>query len=216
MVQNSVGAQWMATYPDSPLKEQMAYYIEPAEQTAEVNAQLAEITPDSLDPEAMTLIDPASGSGHILVEAYELFKAIYLERGYRQRDVAKLILEKNLFGLDIDERAAQLTGFALMMKGRADDRRLFELGVTLNVMALVNSAGFNAEGLAQGVKLADYGLELPDLVEMKQLFEHATTFGSLIQVPEGLAEKLPGLRRLSEAGSQDLFCLLYTSPSPRD
>ena len=79
--------------------------------------------------EALTLIDPACGSGHILVEAYNLFKAIYLERGYQKRDVPKLILEKNLFGLDIDARAAQLAGFAVMMKGRADDRRLFERGV---------------------------------------------------------------------------------------
>ncbi|MEF8731488.1 MAG: BREX-1 system adenine-specific DNA-methyltransferase PglX [Candidatus Accumulibacter meliphilus] len=205
MVQNSLGAQWLATYPDSPLKGQMAYYIEPAEQTDEVKAQLAAITPSQLNPEELTLIDPACGSGHILVEAYELFKAIYLERGYRQRDVAQLILEKNLFGLDIDERAAQLTGFALMMKGRADDRRLFERGVKLNVMALVDSAGFDAEGLAKGVELPDYGLKPGDLTELKRLFEHATTFGSLIQVPEGLAEKLPALKQLSEATSQDMF-----------
>jgi type II restriction/modification system DNA methylase subunit YeeA len=205
MVQNSLGAQWLATYPQSPLKGQMEYYIEPAEQTDEVNAQLAAITPSQLNPEELTLIDPASGSGHILVEAYELFKAIYLERGYRQRDVPQLILEKNLFGLDIDERAAQLTGFALMMKGRADDRRLFERGVKLNVMALEDSAGFDAEGLAQSVKLADYGLKPSDLTELTRLFEHATTFGSLIQVPEGLASSLPALRQLSEETSQDLF-----------
>ena len=191
MVQNSLGAQWLATYPQSPLKGQMEYYIEPAEQTDEVNAQLAAITPSQLNPEELTLIDPASGSGHILVEAYELFKAIYLERGYRQRDVPQLILTQNLFGLDIDERAAQLTGFALMMKGRADDRRLFERGVKLNVMALVDSAGFDAEALAKGVELSDYDLRPGDLTELKRLFEHATTFGSLIQVPEGLASSLP-------------------------
>lgn len=205
MVQNSLGAQWLATYPDSPLKAQMAYYIEPAEQTDEVNAQLAAITPSALNPEELTLIDPASGSGHILVEAYDLFKAIYLERGYRQRDLPQLILEKNLFGLDIDERAAQLSGFALMMKGREDDRRLFERGVKLNVMALVDSTGFDPEVLGSGVKLADFGLQLNDLMELKRLFEHATTFGSLIQVPEELAKKLSGLKQLSEASSQDLF-----------
>ena len=202
LVQNSLGAQWLETYPHSSIREQMDYYIEPAEQTDEVKAQLKSIT---LNSEALTLIDPASGSGHILVEAYELFRAIYLERGYRQRDVAQLILEKNLFGLDIDERAAQLTGFALMMKGRADDRRLFERGVKLNVMALVDSKGFNAERLAHGVKLSDYGLAASDLTELKRLFEHATTFGSLIQVPEGLAAKLAVLKQLSEATSQDLF-----------
>ena len=205
MVQNSLGAQWLGTYPHSSIKGQMDYHIEPAEQTDEVTAQLAAITPGTLNPEALTLIDPASGSGHILVEAYDLFKAIYLERGYQKRGVAQLILEKNLFGLDIDRRAAQLTGFALMMKGRADDRRLFERDVSLNVMALVDSTGFDAERLAQSVKLADYGLQPSDLTELKRLFEHATTFGSLIQVPEGLAAKLPGLKRLSEVTGRDLF-----------
>lgn len=205
MVQNSLGAQWLATYPDSPLKAQMEYYIKPAEQTDEVMAQLASITPKSLNPEDLTLIDPASGSGHILVEAYDLFKAIYLERGYRQRDVAQLILQKNLFGLDIDGRAAQLTGFALMMKGREDDRRLFERGVKLNVMALQDSTEFAPEKLVEGIKLADLGLQPGDLTELKQLFEHATTFGSLIQVPKKLADKLPSLKQLIGETSQDLF-----------
>ena len=205
MVQNSLGAQWLATFPDSNLLAQMDYYIEPAEQTEEVKAQLAAITPSTLDPEALTLIDPACGSGHILVEAYNLFKAIYLERGYRQRDVPRLILEKNLFGLEIDARAAQLAGFAVMMKGRADDRRLFERGVKLNVMAFVNSVGLDSERLAQGMKLTDYGLRLSHLRELKRLFEHATTFGSLIQVPETLAAELSALKRLSEARPQDLI-----------
>ena len=205
LIQNSLAAQWLATYPHSQLSEKMEYYIKPAEQTDEVKAQLEAITPGTLNPEALTLIDPASGSGHILVEAYDLFKAIYLERGYRQRDVARLILEKNLFGLDIDGRAAQLTGFALMMKGRADDRRLFERGVELNVRPLLDSKGFDAERLAQSMKLADYKLADSDLTELEQLFEHASTFGSLIQVPEGLAAKLPALKQLSEATRQDLF-----------
>ena len=205
MVQNSLGSLWLATYPASPLNGQMAYYIEPAEQTDEVKAQLAAITPSTLNPEELTLIDPASGSGHILVEAYELFKALYLERGYRQRDVAQLILEKNLFGLDIDGRAVQLTGFALMMKGRADDQRLFGRGVTPNVMALVDSAGLDVERLGQRVKLADHRLKPSDLMELKRIFEHATTCGSLIQVPEALATKLPALRQLSKVTSHDLF-----------
>ena len=205
MVQNSLGAQWLATYPASAIKGQMEYYIEPAEQTDEVKAQLASITPEALNPEELTLIDPACGSGHILVEAYELFKAIYLERGYQQREIPQLILEKNLFGLDIDERAAQLTSFALMMKGREDDRRLFERGIQLNVMALVNSDGLDVEALANAINLAGHGLKLADLVELKQLFEHATTFGSLIQVPDRLAKKLPALRRFSELKGQDMI-----------
>ena len=205
MVQNSLGAQWLATYPSSALKGYMEYYIEPAEQTDDVKAQLAAITPESLNPEELTLIDPACGSGHILVEAYELFKAIYLECGYQQQKIPQLILQKNLFGLDIDERAAQLTSFALMMKGRGDDRRLFERGIQLNVMAMVNSDGLDFEALANAVKLADHGLKLSDLVELKQLFEHATTVGALIQVPDGMVQKLPALRRLSALKGQDML-----------
>ncbi len=205
MVQNSLGAQWLATYPNSPLKEKMEFYIEPAAQTEEVQAQLDAITPKSLNPEELTLIDPACGSGHILVEAYDLFKAIYLERGHRLRDVPKLILEKNLFGLDIDKRAAQLAGFALTMKGRADDRRLFERETKLNVLALVDSGGGDAKRLANGMRLDDHGVEPMDLADLERLFEHARTLGSLIQVPERVVAKLPMLRRLSEASSQDLF-----------
>jgi hypothetical protein len=202
MVQNSLGAQWLATYPDSPLKGQMEYYIEPAEQTPEVQAQLAAITPSSLDPETLTLMDPACGSGHILVEAYDLFKAIYLERGYRLRDIPRLILEKNLFGLDIDERAAQLAGFALTMKARADDRRLFERRVKLNVLALEemeNDVLRVASQLGKGAVLAS------ELDQLAALFRHAKTFGSLIQVPEELAAKLPSLTQLAEEPTFDLF-----------
>ena len=139
------------------------------------------------------------------MEAFELFKAIWLERGYQQREIPQLILEKNLHGLDIDERAAQLTSFALMMKGRGDDRRLFDRGIQLNVIAMLNSDGLDVQALANAVNLADHGLKMADLLELKQLFEHATTFGSLIQVPDGLAQKLPALRRLSELKGQDML-----------
>ncbi len=213
MVQNSLGSQWLATYPNSPLKGKMEYYIEPAEQTDDVKAQLAAITPSQLNPEELTLIDPACGSGHILVEAYELFKAIYLERGYRQRDVARLIVEKNLFGLEICGRAAQLTGFALMMKGRADDRRLFERGVKLNVMAIQNSPELSDEALevlttnnTNSTNDGENGcVGVGNLRGLLGLFEHGKTFGSLIRVPEDLATKLSALKKLTETTTQDLF-----------
>ena len=205
MVQNTLGATWLATYPDSPLKGQMEFYIQPAEQTSEVQAQLAAITPESLDPEALTLIDPACGSGHILVEAYDLLKAIYLERGYRQRDIPELILTKNLYGLDICPRAAQLAAFSLLMKGREDDRRLLERGIQLNVMAVQNSTGLIVERMAASVDLATAGVSQADLRMLAELFADATTFGSLIEVPSALAGKLPALRRLADQASQDLI-----------
>ena len=96
LVQNSVGRQWLATYPDSDLKGKMEYYIEPANQSDEVIEQLKTTTPASIDPEQIKVIDPAVGSGHILVEVYDVLRAIYLERGYRLREIPELILTKNL------------------------------------------------------------------------------------------------------------------------
>ena len=202
LVQNSLGRQWLATYPDSPLKQQMEFYIEPAEQTPEVQAQLQAITPESLNPEALTLLDPACGSGHILVEAYDLFKAIYQERGYRARDIPALILQKNLFGLEIDDRAAQLAAFALMMKARADDRRIFANGIQPHVLAIQESKGLNAQQITEalnrpldaGEKQGQAGhIAQADVAQLIALFEHGKTFGSLIRVPENVAEKLPAL-----------------------
>ena len=205
MVQNTIGAQWLATYPDSPLREQMEFYIEPAEQTDEVKAKLAEITPTSLNPEELTLMDPACGSGHILVEAYEIFKAIYLEQGYQLREIPNLIFEKNLFGLDIDQRAAQLSSFCLLMKGREDDRRILDRSIKLNVMALQNSKDFDLVRLSEQISLSNHGLQLHALTELKELFENASAFGSLIQVPKRIAEELRVMKKLIRTTSKNLF-----------
>ena len=206
LVQNSLGRQWMATYPTSPLKSQMEYYIAPAEQTPEVHAELDEITPDSLNPEDLTLLDPACGSGHILVEAYDLLKAIYQERGYRTKDIPGLILEKNLFGLEIDDRAAQLAAFALMMKGRADDRSILERSVQPHVLSIQESADLDAKEITDALNAPlDRGdvtagdILQTDVAHIVELFEHGKTYGSLIHVPEDLGERLPTLRNRVEA-----------------
>lgn len=229
LVQNSLGRQWVAVYPDSPLKGQMEYYIEPAEQTPEVQEQLKAITPDSLNPEELTLLDPACGSGHILVEAYDLLKAIYQERGYRAKDIPRLILAKNLYGLEIDDRAAQLAAFALMMKARADDRRIFAEHVQPHVLSIQESKGLDAKEITDSLnqpilkeKLSPSGelfeeiadeksplfsrknlavkgdIAQADIAHLIDLFEHGKTFGSLIQVPESLAEKLPAIAQRVE------------------
>ena len=161
LVQNTLGRQWLATYPQSSLRQQMEYYIEPAEQTPEVQEQLKAITPTSLNPEELTLLDPACGSGHILVEAYDLFKAIYQERGYRAKDIPALILQKNLFGLEIDDRAAQLAAFALMMKARADDRRIFESEAKPNILAFEDSQEMNASDITHALNSPINKEEMP-------------------------------------------------------
>ena len=159
LVQNSVGRLWLSANPASTLKAQWPYYITPADQTTEVQTQLDNLIQtrvnedgDNLNPESITLLDPACGSGHILVEAYEVLKAIYLERGYQPRAIPRLILEKNLYGLDIDDRAAQMAGFALLMKARADDRRLFNEPVKLNVLSLQESKGLDADVLTRALQ----------------------------------------------------------------
>lgn len=225
LVQNSVGRHWLQTYPDSPIKEEMEYYIEPAEQTDEVNEQLKAITPESIDPESIKVLDPASGSGHILIEAYNVLKAIYEERGYRSRDIPKLILENNLYGLDIDDRAAQLSGFSLMMMARQDDRRIFSRDVQLNVLSLqetghldlpklwqdLNLSGEFASGQMQDMFGSDLDLSSFEADNRYQLlqrnierFKQAKTFGSLIEVPatehEALQELYESLCELAEQG----------------
>ncbi|MER1763467.1 BREX-1 system adenine-specific DNA-methyltransferase PglX [Proteus mirabilis] len=154
LVQNSVGRQWLQTYPDSAIKSQMEYYIEPAEQSDEVNQQLKAITPESIEPETIKVLDPACGSGHILIEAYNVLKAIYEERGFRSRDIPKMILENNLYGLDIDDRAAQLSGFALMMMARDDDKRIFTRNVRLNVLSLQESNHIDLPTLWKALNLS--------------------------------------------------------------
>jgi type II restriction/modification system DNA methylase subunit YeeA len=124
----------------------------------------------TLNPESITVLDPACGSGHILVEAYDLLKAIYLERGYKLRDIPRLILKHNLFGLDIDDRAAQLAGFALLMKARADDRRLFEDTPELNVLAIQDSKGVDDEVMAEAVMQAAIRLEGGEVLGNRDLF----------------------------------------------
>ncbi|MFZ8622252.1 BREX-1 system adenine-specific DNA-methyltransferase PglX, partial [Klebsiella quasipneumoniae] len=220
LVQNSVGRQWLQTYPDSPLKGKMDYYIEPAEQTPEVQAQLAAITPASIEPESIKVLDPACGSGHILIEAYNLLKNIYEERGYRARDIPQLILENNIFGLDIDDRAAQLSGFALLMMARQDDRRIFTRDVRLNIVSLQESlhldiaklwqqlnfhqqsqTGSMGDMFAENTALphtdsAEYHL----LMRKLKRFVNAKTLGSLIQVPQ---EEEAELKAFLDA----LYCL---------
>lgn len=214
LVQNSVGRHWLQTYPESTLKSAMPYYIDQGEQASEVVAQLAELTTTSIDPESIRVLDPACGSGHILVEAYNVLYRIYEERGYRSREIPELILKNNLFGLDIDDRAAQLAGFALLMRARQDDRRLFSrnngCGIDLNVYSLQESRQLNIQKIWQALNLnadAQHGqtqdlltiaqttdtTRLTLLKDLHQRFLNAKTLGSLISIPTEQASAIEKL-----------------------
>lgn len=204
LAQNSLGRLWLMANPTSTLASQWPYYIQPAEQAPEVQAQLDALIQtriredgETLNPETITVLDPACGSGHILVVAYDVLKSIYLERGYQVRAVPRLILEKNLYGLDIDERASQLAAFALLMKARADDRRLFSEPIKLNVASLQDGKGLDLDELAGS--LVPFGIQRAPLGALLDTFEHVKTFGSLIQV-QGLAGQLAAMNdRLQQA-----------------
>ncbi|OUM19543.1 BREX-1 system adenine-specific DNA-methyltransferase PglX [Butyricicoccus porcorum] len=145
MVENSLGRLWVEGHPNDSLKENWKYYLEEAEQEASVQAQLEQIRAEyrKLNPEDIKVIDPCMGSGHILVYCFDVLMQIYESQGYTQRDAAQSILENNLFGLDIDKRAAQLAYFAVMMKARQYDRRIFTREIKPHVYAIEESNSIN-------------------------------------------------------------------------
>ena len=161
MVENSLGRLWLEGHPDVknqllPTEEEQSayaagnrdpedtkwhYYLEEAEQEPEVRAQLAEIRKEyaALTPDQLKVIDPCMGSGHILVYMFDVLVKIYESYGYTTRDAVSSIVENNLYGLDIDDRAAQLAYFAVMMKARQYDRRFFSRGIQPHVYAIAES-----------------------------------------------------------------------------
>ena len=145
MVENSLGRLWVEGHPDCGLKENWKYYLEEAQQEPEVQAKLSEIRKEyaALNPEDIKLIDPCMGSGHILVYAFDVLMQIYESAGYSQRDAAKSILEHNIYGLDIDDRAYQLAYFAVMMKARQYNRRVLNGENTCHVYAIQESNSIN-------------------------------------------------------------------------
>ena len=161
MVENSLGRLWLEGHPDAkdqllPTEEEQSayaagnrdmedtkwhYYLEEAEQEPEVQAQLAEIRKEyaALTPDQLKVIDPCSGSGHILAYMFDVLMKIYESYGYTTREAVANIVKNNLYGLDIDDRAAQLAYFAVMMKARQYDRRFFSRGIQPHVYAIVES-----------------------------------------------------------------------------
>lgn len=187
MVENSLGRLWMLNNPGSRLREDMAYYIEPdAEHEDFIHIE---------GPEDITFCDPACGSGHILVYAFELLFRMYVERGYRERDVPRLILTKNLSGMEIDERAAQIASLALALCAREHDRRFFTRGVTADICVL--------GGVEIDVDALDPASELRRRPELIEALAHLGEVGSLLNpTPEDLGA-LKG--ELMRGLSGDLF-----------
>ncbi|WP_276937916.1 BREX-1 system adenine-specific DNA-methyltransferase PglX [Faecalibaculum rodentium] len=180
MVENSLGRLWLEGHPNEELKKNWKYYLDEAEQEPEVEAQLKEIRKEyaALRPEDLSTADLAMGSGHILVYAFDVLMQIYRSEGYRDRDAVKSILENNLYGLDIDDRAAQLAYFAIMMKAREYDRRIFDRGIQPNVFAIQESNGIS-EDAAQYFANGDKELKA-DVEKLISGMKDAKEYGSII------------------------------------
>jgi type II restriction/modification system DNA methylase subunit YeeA len=199
MVQNTIGTKWMSFHPNSTLKSKMPYFIDGINVRDRV-----EIVSHELRPDEITIIDPASGSGHILVEAYNILKEIYLECGYRLRDIPRLILEKNLYGLDIDKRAAQLTAFSILMKAREDDRSIFTNAPSLNIFAIYDTSNLDKDEILSALLHSKIDLNKEEIEEIFALFEDAATLGSLISIPEKIASKVNALINLADQHLDDM------------
>lgn len=179
LVQNTVGRLWMQSHPDSQLYKNWDYYIQPSGDDSAGNEDILNIQA----PEDLTVCDPACGSGHMLTYAFDLLYEIYEEEGYAPSDIPGLILKHNLYGMEIDERAASLAAFALTMKARSRSRRFFRKQVEPNIQRIAPIAFTEGEVA-----------ELNDLYQVNldsavwNTYAKADVYGSLIQPSQELAD----------------------------
>lgn len=209
MVENSLGRLWYEGHNDFD-KSQWKYYLDEAEQEPEVEAQLQKIRAEyaAIRPEEIKVIDPCMGSGHILVYAFDVLMQIYTSAGWSERDAAKSILENNLYGLDIDDRAGQLAYFAVMMKARKYSRRILNGEVKPNVISIQDSNWMTDEFIAY-VAGKDANMKA-DLVMLRKTFKDAKEYGSILNVPamhyDALYERID---IISRSYAEELFQSQY-------
>ena len=184
MVENSLGRLWLEGHPNAELHDGWKYYLDEAKQEPDVEAQLAKLREEykTIKPEEIKVIDPCMGSGHILVYAFDVLMQIYTSAGWDQREAAQSILKNNLFGLDIDDRAAQLAYFAVMMKARQYDRRLLTRGIQPHIHAIIES---NALCGAYKLAMGDFLLSKEHQETLNYLldaFIDAKEYGSILRL----------------------------------
>lgn len=203
MTENTLGRLWIDGHPNTEIKSNWKYYLDEAEQEESVQIELNKIKAEhaKLRPEDIKFLDPCMGSGHILVYAFDVFMQIYVSEGWTEREAAKSILQNNIYGLDIDERAYQLSYFALMMKARQYNRRILSEGIVPNVMAIEESNTFNKELLRR------FG-DLKSLAEkVVNIFIDAKEYGSILNVEftkeemDSLEAKLNEIDKMADYGN---------------
>lgn len=198
MVENSLGRLWIehmrGLNPDVDEKETAEkfgwkYYLPEAKQEPEVEQQLAKIREEyaALKPEDLSCLDPCMGSGHILVYMFDVLEQIYTSVGYSEREAAKAILENNIYGLDIDDRAYQLAYFAVMMKARQYNRRILTSGIKAHVYSIQESNGVTKNQLqemGENLPPAEKTKALSQAEKLVEFFHDAKEYGSILNIPE--------------------------------
>ncbi len=199
MIENSLGRLWLEGHPDAGLRSSWRYYLDEAEQAPAVEEQLKKLrsTYAAVKPEEIKVIDPCMGSGHILVYAFDVLMQIYLSAGWTERDAARSIVENNLYGLDIDDRAGQLAYFAVMMKARRYSRRILNGEVKPHVLA-IRDTGWMTEEFITYAAGGDAALRT-ELTALRDAFRDAKEYGSILTVPPlhyaALYERVDIIRR---------------------
>lgn len=217
MVENSLGRLWIEGHPNEALKEQWKYYLDEAEQEESVQKQLNQIYAEhsKLNLEGLTCLDPCCGSGHILAYMFDVLMQIYLSRGYRDRDAAISIVEHNLYGLDIDERAAQLAYFAVMMKARQYDRRFLSRGLQPHIYAIEESNGLSTWKAFSGSDFGQLTLDqtyIAQADELIDLFHDAKEYGSILKVEPTDYDNLQDyLEEIRQKGSENILFAAWSA-----
>lgn len=206
MVDNSLGRYWIERHPESKLAEKLEFFVTPK------NGEIKHID-EFIKPEDVKFLDPCMGSGHILAYAFDVLMEIYKESGYTERDAAAMIVQNNLFGLDIDDRASQLAYFAVMMKARSYDRRFLSRGIKPNVFAIKESNRMGAaarDGLTMDAEMNAISRYLVDS------FLDAKELGSIITVEpkdyDGYMAYLDGCDGQGQLTIEDADWLQNTRP----
>lgn len=193
LVENSLGRLWLLNRPDSKLVEKMEYYIPPEQ--GEIDFLKIR------GPEEIKVCDPACGSGHMLIYAFDLLYAIYEEEGYDPADIPEKILTHNLYGIELDERAGELAAFALTVKARAKQRRFFNKGIKPNICVLEKVA-FSREELDEYMNAVGRNLFTQGLRETLQQFTEADNLGSLIAPKLGSVADVLSVLQGKDMGSK--------------
>ena len=181
LIDNSVGRYWVERNPESKLADELTYFVKPKD-------GVIKAIDEKITPQDVTVFDPCVGSGHFLVYAFDVLMKIYVECGFSERDAASEIVKNNLFGLDIDGRAAQLAYFAVMMKARQYDRRFLTRGIQPNVYEIVESNGIDRASIEHFYE-SDINLK-KDIDAIIDTLKDAKEYGSILQMPDANYEKI--------------------------